>query len=91
MNIEEIDKTVYIHFNQKMLIDSEHLTMKSINYSSEEVPSFQFQWIDSQNAKIVFSRLFENEESILLEFLIKREVLGGIKKEERIVIDYGVQ
>lgn len=87
-NITDINQEIIIHFDEEMLINSEELFKKSINYEEEDILNFRTEWIDNQNMKIIFPRKFYSNESINLGYKIKKEIFGGIYLYEFINIKY---
>ena len=87
--ISELERIILIHSNHNLLIDSENLTKKSINYESQDVPDIHFGWIDSNNMKIELSRSLKSNESIHLIYIVKRELFNGIYITENIELKYG--
>lgn len=92
--ILESDKTtepktvIKIQTNNDLILNSEKLTTKSINYESEIVPEIKFLWKNNKTIFLEFSRIILPTESIYLKYNIKREILNGIDIEEIIEITY---
>lgn len=88
-NVTELDREIKIQTNHNLLIDSEYLTKKSINYESQIVPEILFKWIDINNITIELSRPLKSSESIHLIYKVKREIFNGIYTVENIELKYG--
>jgi|GEM_PF-1900171 len=88
-DISELEQEILLQSTHNLLINSENLTKKSINYESNDIPEILFEWIDSNNIKIELSRRLKSSESIHLIYNVKREIFNGIYTTENIEIKYG--
>lgn len=87
-SITEIPERITIHFTYPVLIHSEELITTSINYETKEPPSLKAQWIDEKTMEVVFSRKFQEKETLLLDYLLTINTKEGIPFKDVIRLDY---
>ncbi|QWU17290.1 Membrane associated serine protease, rhomboid family [Paenibacillus sophorae] len=87
-SVTDMPERIIINFKYPVLIHSEKLITTSINYETQEPPSFRTAWIDEQTMEIRFSRRFQEKENLMLGYLMTINTKEGIQFKDVTRIEY---